>query len=57
MPRVFTLRLRALGDEADVYHRIRRALKTLLRRDQLRCLSIEEISETAAGTDSRCIMK
>jgi hypothetical protein len=53
MPRVFILTLRALGEEADVYRRIRRALKTLLRRDRLRCTSIEEISETAAGSETR----
>jgi hypothetical protein len=48
LPCIFILKLRELDDEIGVYHRLRRALKTLLRRDKLRCLSIEE---TAAGTD------
>jgi hypothetical protein len=57
MPRVFSLTLRALGDEDDVPRRLRRALKTLLRRDKLRCISIEEINETAAGSETRFVMK
>jgi hypothetical protein len=42
MARVFTLKIKALGDEADVPRRLRNTLKTMLRRDRLRCLSIEE---------------
>jgi hypothetical protein len=45
MPRVFVLRIRALGDEADVPRRLRNTLKTMLRRDNLRCVSIEEVDD------------
>jgi hypothetical protein len=44
MPLVFILKLKT--NETDVYRRLRRALKTILRRDQLRCISIEKIEET-----------
>jgi hypothetical protein len=43
MPRVFILKLQT--DEEGCIRRLRRALKTMLRRDQLRCVSIEETIE------------
>jgi hypothetical protein len=45
--RVFVLHLRA-GDDGSAYRRLRRLLKTALRRDGLRCTSAIEKSETAA---------
>ncbi len=48
MARIFILQLRT--DDDGAIRRLRNALKTMLRRDRLRCTSIEEKLEA----DDRC---
>jgi hypothetical protein len=44
MARTFILKIQTTED--GCYRRLRNTLKTMLRRDKLRCISIEELSDT-----------
>jgi hypothetical protein len=44
MARIFILKIKT--EDEGCTRRLRNSLKTMLRRDKLRCVSIEEVSET-----------